>query len=69
MAGSGDYYLKNGWMTAGWSDNGPWVVNSIGFIPNNGHGYTIAIYSVNNPLYTGINKVEQVARKVSQMLK
>ena len=68
-AGSGDYYLKNGWMPAGWSDNGPWVVNSIGFIPNNGHGYTIAIYSVNNPLYTGINKVEQVARKVSQMLK
>ena len=56
-------------MTAGWSNKGPWVVNSIGFIPNNGHGYTIAIYSVNNPLYTGINKVEQVARKVSQMLK
>lgn len=68
-AGSSDYYLKNGWMTAGWSNKGPWVVNSIGFIPNNGHGYTIAIYSVNNPLYTGINKVEQVARKVSQMLK
>lgn len=64
-AGSSDYYLKNGWVTY----TGPWYVNSIGFIPNSGHGYTIAIYSYNNPLSTGINKIEQVARKASQMLK
>lgn len=64
-AGSNDFYLKNGWVTY----DVPWYVNSIGFIPNNGHGYTIAIYSYNNSLATGINKVEQVARKVSQMLK
>lgn len=64
-AGSTDFYLKNGWVPSGY----PWYVNSIGFIPNNGHGYTIAIYSYNNPFAVGINKVEQVARKVSQMLK
>ncbi|MDE7022692.1 MAG: hypothetical protein K2O72_00390, partial [Ligilactobacillus sp.] len=64
-AGSTDFYLKNGWVPSGY----PWYVNSIGFIPNNGHGYTIAIYSYNNPFTVGINKVEQVARKVSQMLK
>ncbi|QLL78506.1 N-acetylmuramoyl-L-alanine amidase [Ligilactobacillus saerimneri] len=68
-AGSSDYYLKNGWVTFGWNGNDPWFVNSIGFIPNNGHGYTIAIYSANNPLSQGINKIEQVARKVSQILK
>ena len=68
-AGSSDYYLKNGWVPYGWNYSSPWYVNSIGFIPNNGYGYTIAIYSANNPYYTGINKVEQVARKVSQMLK
>ncbi|WP_035191153.1 KxYKxGKxW signal peptide domain-containing protein [Ligilactobacillus equi] len=66
-AGSSDYYLKNGWLTGnGYSD---WYVNSIGFIPNDGKGYTIAIYSYNNPLNTGISKVEQVARKVAEMLK
>ncbi|WP_191978938.1 serine hydrolase, partial [Ligilactobacillus apodemi] len=64
-AGSSDYYLKNGWVTY----TGPWYINSIGFIPDSGHGYTIAIYSYNNSYSTGINKVEQVARKVSQMLK
>ncbi|MBU5309560.1 serine hydrolase [Ligilactobacillus saerimneri] len=68
-AGSSDYYLKNGWVPFGWNGNDPWFVNSIGFIPNNGHGYTIAIYSANNPFSQGINKIEQVARKVSQMLK
>ena len=68
-AGSSDYYLKNGWVPFGWNGNDPWFVNSIGFIPNNGHGYTIAIYSANNLFSQGINKIEQVARKVSQMLK
>ncbi|MEE5988277.1 hypothetical protein L1O48_06050 [Ligilactobacillus equi] len=66
-AGSLDYYLKNGWVTYDGSRN--WYVNSIGFIPNNGSGYTIAIYSYGDPLNTGIGKIERISRQVANMLK
>ena len=65
-AGSSDYYVKNGWLSL-WS-NAQWYVDSIGFLPNHGRGYTLAIYSEGNPLATGINKVEQVARLVQSLL-
>lgn len=65
-AGSSNYYVKNGWLSL-WS-NAQWYVDSIGFLPNHGRGYTLAIYSEGNPLATGINKVEQVARLVQSLL-
>ncbi|MCQ2570433.1 MAG: hypothetical protein MJ139_06045, partial [Limosilactobacillus sp.] len=48
-AGANDFYLKNGWLTHG-NDYNNWVVNSIGFVPNHGQGYTIAIFSEGNAL-------------------
>lgn len=60
-SGSTDFYLKNGWRQA--EDNAKWETHSIGFIPNHGNGYTIAIYTRNNPSFArGVMMVEDLAR-------
>lgn len=59
-------HVKNGWLSL--LSNAQWYVDSINFLPNHGRGYTLAIYSEGNPLQVGINKVEQVARLVQNML-
>ncbi|MEE5988274.1 hypothetical protein L1O48_06035 [Ligilactobacillus equi] len=66
-AGNDQYYLKNGWVTREGQCN--WYINIIGFIPNHGSGYTIAIYSYNNTMNGGIAKVEQISRLIADMLK
>lgn len=66
-AGNDQYYLKNGWVTREGQNN--WYINSIGFIPNHGSGYIIAIYSYNNTMNSGIAKVEQISRLIAEILK
>lgn len=70
-SGSKQYYLKNGWVT--WNRNGSytdstWYVNSMGFIPNKGKGYTVAIFTYGNNYYDGVEKVEKVAQKIVHLL-
>ena len=60
-AGSSQYYLKNGWsaFSAPWT----WYVNSIGFIPQENNGYSIAVLTDNNlPMSVGVNIIESIAR-------
>ena len=65
-AGSSQYYLKNGWsaFSAPWA----WYVSSIGFIPQDDNGYSIAVYTDNNiPMSVGVNIIEQLALATKQM--
>ena len=66
-AGSSQFYVKNGWLAL--SPSWRWYVDSIGFIPQNGNGYTIAVYTDNNlPMSVGVNVIESLARATKNYL-
>lgn len=63
--GSGNFYVKNGWLPY----DGSWHVNSIGFIPGNGNSYTIAVYTDGNgTMQDGINLIQQLAIATKQIM-
>nr|WP_051700145.1 serine hydrolase [Limosilactobacillus reuteri] len=66
-AGSSQFYVKNGWLAL--SPSWRWYVDSIGFIPQDGNGYTIAVYTDNNlPMSTGVNLIELLARTTKKYI-
>ena len=66
-AGSSQFYLKNGWLPLSPSWN--WYVNSIGFIPQGDHGYSITVYTGDNiSMNVGVNLVESLARVTKDYL-
>lgn len=66
-AGSGNFAIKNGWLSYGSDD---WIVNSIGYVKNaNGTSYTIAVYTdKNDSMMTGQQTIEQLARTTKSIM-
>lgn len=67
-AGSNTFYLKNGWLQ---DDDGSWMINSIGFIPNpdSSNDYTIAVYTnENSSMEDGEDAIQSLASATKQIL-